>query len=645
MIKTFKKLFIVFTAFCLLLASVAFSACKDKDGDPSKDGYTVTVLYPDGSPVKAADSGNSRLPVSVILLGNDGYPVKDENGTEISYVNPDSEGKAHFDYKIPGEYAIKIINLPAGYIYDETAKTSAKATDTTVNLTLQVCAYDITVNLPDGSPAAGIGVKLMKGREQIAEMTTNAQGKAVSPQINASVYDIILSVSDSYGYKPVQTSMSGAAIVINLFDLHEIDLQDGNKMTPEQENEWAEALNKGGINRFDTEFTHYLYTAEMKGNEEIFYVFKVEKAGTYTINVKGDTNYEMKFYPSNLKDYEDSLTISGDTNSGNNVQVLSLKPGETFYVSVCSLDGNSHTTQFAVAFNIDPDTKTVSAAGTYNLSFELNYAILKFKPTTQGKYSIGTNSELYDTKLVVYSDATGKPIFDEENNEAGNDDKSADDKNFYYIEDIDDDHIGNTYVYRIYIKNTGVKFPVNLNVIITREGNATPPRETITRNVTTTNTVQFADQSGTLTAAPCNGDLVPYEKEGLWYVSVDDVERKLVVYITKNIPGVDYSFTTIEYMGEYGKDEELQNSYLTVYEDLDDYHDQTATTPLYKANYRGFIESYAAICNKDGVYEVNEELHLFLTRYMNQRGKGIEEYTGTNVAEGYYWLLACGYYA
>lgn len=72
------------------------------------------------------------------------------------------------------------------------------------------------------------------------------------------------------------------------------------------------------------------------------------------------------------------------------------------------------------------------------------------------------------------------------------------------------------------------------------------------------------------------------------------------------------------------------------------------TTPR---NYYYFVQTYAAHCNSQGCYPVNEEIRLFLQRYaLAQRyffdGFGwAETSAGYNSDEDSMWMYACGYYA
>ncbi len=649
MIKSLKSIFVLFLAVCLTVTSIALTACKDDKGDPAEDGYTVEVLYHDNKPVKPTDSGDNRRQVSATLLDDEGKQLNKEDGTPLGYVRLNNEGKAHFDYYVPGAYRISLINLPAGYTYDENAKTSAKEAETTVKIEpIRNMEYEISVTLPDGTPASNVSVKLMDGRKEVASMITNANGAAKSAKIDAGAYDVILNIPSDYCYKPVKTSKVDNKVSIRLSDLNVIDLQEKDKMPKETVDEWATSLNFKDYVRFDPELTHYLYTADIKGNEEVFYVFKVEKAGKYTITVNNDPNYEIKFYPGSLAEHEKNLTLK--TGNGTGVQSINLKTDDVFYLSVCTLDGNAHAVQFAVTFNIEPATVTATKPGNYTLNYELNYAILQFKPSESGIYSIETKTDVYDTKLLVYSQANNKPLIGEDGKEIGNDDKSETDKNCYYEEEVRSDHIGNTYIFRIYIKDDDVEMPVSINAVITRVGDA-KNFTTSTRNVTTTNDKVFDNQEGTLTEVPTDGSAQISEENGLWYIEVGGVKHKLVASIKRNLPGVEYSFATVEYMGESrpgeGNDSDEKvpvNSKLTLF--VDEVETETAITRNY-ANYRDFIAAYSKLCNKDGVYELNSEIRDFLVHYLDRTSGGfdIANFAGLSVAKGCYWLLACGYYA
>ena len=133
---------------------------------------------------------------------------------------------------------------------------------------------------------------------------------------------------------------------------------------------------------------------------------------------------------------------------------------------------------------------------------------------------------------------------------------------------------------------------------------------------------------------PTDGSLTPYSKDGKWYVNVNGAEKALVVAITKDLNNQEYSFTSIEYLADGKIHDKRVNANLTVYEDT--------TTQDTQWNYTNFIDQYKDYVNSDGVYEVNDELQLFLERYMNQY---FHNFTGGQTKPAQPWLLGCGYYA
>ncbi len=120
------------------------------------------------------------------------------------------------------------------------------------------------------------------------------------------------------------------------------------------------------------------------------------------------------------------------------------------------------------------------------------------------------------------------------------------------------------------------------------------------------------------------------EETKLWHVwdsKTNTFGPKLCAKITLPCAYYDQGLNIIEYNG---------NSALTVSDGTE--------------NYKFFIEnSYAAVCNSDGVCYVTMELMIFLQKFsVSQRlffdGYGFVESTGVYAAEEDQWLFACGYY-
>ena len=121
--KNFFKRFITCTlAACLIAATMLAGACTPDNGnggeggevhtDPTKYGYTITVLYPDGTPVKGSDGPSTKQKVGVQL--RDASNTNNIEGTD-TVVN--EYGKATINYRVSGVFLIDVYNFPNGFEY------------------------------------------------------------------------------------------------------------------------------------------------------------------------------------------------------------------------------------------------------------------------------------------------------------------------------------------------------------------------------------------------------------------------------------------------------------------------------------------------------------------------------------------------
>ncbi len=680
MIKIIKRTFLTFLAAGMALMCVLFTACTPEEdyGDPATDGYQVTFLYPDGSPVKGTDYAGSgqKAPKTYAVL-------QDANGNNLTQPAQgvlNDYGTVNFNYKVPGEYTVYLGNVPDGYSY-ETFKTTADRARYSVNLTLNYTKYEINVQNPDGSAYTNANVKLMNGDNEIASLTTDAQGKATSQSVIAGEYDIFVDIPDTLGYRPVKTTKKGSPSTIKLFNVSLIDFSDEDIMSEEELDSWASDrnLNNDLFTKVNTSVDNYLYNADIKGSEEKFFLIKAKWSGSYSItarsdrdaggNIQKDANYNMHFYGSTFDPELErkDLNILGSTNGGNNMQNISLKAGEKFIISVSSLNSEDYIFPFIISYDREPHTVSASESKDYTLKFDqINYAIIEFKPTVSGKFEITSTSLEYDPMLVCYSSATKKPLplgknetsdlTDERFIGCAGNDNGGEGNNFLYTEDVMKNFVGNTYFYYIYLKDSNINYPAEINVKITRTGDAT--EETVVQKKIATATAAWEtqdEQTGkSFRFAPIDGSATVAEKNGGYYITVDGSEYELHAAISLELQssfdgnsykeGIGYSYATIEYMGDSSvspaseDNTEQKNTNLTVYEDLNK-RDVTW-------NYTQFIKDYASHCNSVGTYKLNAELKLFMERYNNQRGLEIIWYMEIeNAKPEYYWLLGCGYYA
>lgn len=664
MSKIFKKFITSFIAVCILVTGVFAAACnpdpagEPSDEDPSKDGYIITVLYPDGSPVKASDTGSARKQVRVTLTDDEGTQLLSQQTGVLS-----DSGIASLDYKIPGEYNIVVINVPEGYDAPE-AKTNAEKSKYTVTLVSKVASYEVSVKLPDGSAANGLNVKLVNGETTVASGTTNANGIYASAEIAMGEYDVIVDspAGKNYGYKPVKTAMSGAPVEIKLFEPVIFTPDDNHKMTDEQYNYWASIVNlEGVITAIRDTDDNYLYTLDAYGSEEKYYILHAEKTGEYTLTFKYDEdengnpvlvngnkqgNYVIKFYVNgNYGEENVDMRLTGSENGGSRAQVLSMNAGDDFIFSVSSIDEREHySVDFVLAYSKLAVTAQASDEGTYTLTYnDIDEAVLAFAPTKSGKYKIYSIDGEHDPRLVLYGLGTNGPAYNNDGTPVG-DDNSGEGNNFEYIENVPKDYIGNTYSYHVFIDEAAT---TNVRVKIDRIGDAEETIITTTDVVAGATLTKQSKQDGTWHWLDDNDAVT--EKNGEYFVTVNGTERKVYVAITKNIyetGDVAYSFATTEYMGTAqvrpGEDQsdtpsnQRLNSNLTVYE-------IGSVTQRY--NYTSFIETYAEYCDgDDGVYPMNTELKTFVERYMNAHWTSWVDNPDLNNPPKFL-PFACGYFA
>lgn len=661
--NSLNKLLVAIMALCMAFTAVFSAACINPQpeepadsANPATDGYIISVVYPDGKPVKGTDTGNTRTFVYTYLTDSTGKALTEANNGKLN-----DNGTASLNFKTPGEYNIIIGNLPDGYTYDA-QKTNENDVKYTITLKLKNAKYDVMVFYPDGANASNLDVYLNKDGNTAATAKTNENGTATF-NIEAGLYDITLGSTPGYIYKSSKTNMGDGTIFVPLYKYSAIDFNSAAKFTQDDIDEWDKTLN-GITTPFNVNVDTYKLSEDLRYGDEVFYSLYSEEGGRYNIYAKEDSYYKLSFYNSDLRTASTDIEISGKTNNGNNMYPLYLDAGQTIYISVSLLDNsetrelfleNAHHFEFAISDIVpEPHTEDFGGeTGTRNIKFTSNSAYVKFRPNESGIYRISSSSDIYDLNLICYN-PVNKPVYDLETGEIMGDDDSGEGKNFSYTEEVQNSYVGNTYTYYLTIKDSDVEYPVEVPVTITRIGDASEERRFTVTDMTTNASVTFADQEGTFHWMPLDGSLpVSQHADGLWYVEIEPGrEVKLVAAINKDLRGIGFSFATVELVGEgrpsAGSGEETKktynNTYLTVAKDLEQYKDESVMI-VEMCNYRSFIETYEGLVNGDGVYEVNSELKTFLERYLNMRGSDISSFLELTVANGCEWLIGCGYYA
>ena len=661
-----KKIGVFAVSACIVLTAAFSAACKNNDNNPAEVGYSVTVLYPNGTPVKASDSGPyARGDVSVTLQDDDGNDITSyENGILDEY------GTAHTDYKVPGEYKIAVHYIPEGYDFTADVRTNAEEARYTVSLESKILDYSINVKMPDGSAYANASLKIMKGTTQVKTLTTDAQGNASTGDIAADNYSVVIDgLSKDYGYKPAVTSKTSPTLNVKLFDVHKIEFKNEDVASDEEFESWVAERNFGDHTPINTSVDNYLYEADVADGTECFFRICAPWTGRYSIHCRSEkdengkklenANYTFLFYRDNFGTPDETWTLPGDRNSGNNSQFLDLNEGDEYIVSVKSNNGEPYKMSFLTSFDRIPFEVTTSMEGEFELEYdEINYALIKFSPTKSGKYTVTSLSGEYGPELIALSAASLKPLPGDYYSDTFGYNvmgacRNGENGNFTFEDDIQETGVGGTFVYRITLKDE-VTYPAKLKIKIERTGDATP--EVKYEDVKVQPSVALTQQTapgGSWHWLDTNG-VEPAEENGEWFVTVNNEKKRVYVAITKNLDGsnsyIDYSFATIEYMGENGSgpseegsgdnneeggglQETQQNSYLTV----------TVESELKKYNYTDFIKSYSGYCTGDGCYALNSELKTFLERYTAVRWTDLV--TDPNTKPQHPWLLACGYYA
>lgn len=753
MIKLLKKLSHATLAAFIALTGVFAAACVDpvdpdppKDyGDPAKDGYIITALYPDGRPVKAEDMGDYRLFV-IILTDDEGNEINDDmSGT------PDAYGTAHTGVKVPGEYWITLPNIPTGYDYTP-VKTSPDKAKQTITLTYKQYEYEINVTAPNGeengySPANGYDVKLMDGENTVASGKTDANGKFTSPAVNAGEYTVKIDAPEDkfHRHKPIKTTRDGSAVTVKMFEPYVIELNDENAMDETTLEKWVSILNSDMLQRLPVNGEHHIFSGTTYGEDETFFMLRANKKGRYTVNFIRDENEQGLLYNSHgylfdtnnvydrdgtlfdLTDYtrkgdyyvnsngerlknnkgedvkyeqltkqsygnyitrfylldadgnqtygtEDaSVRLDGESNSGNQCRELSMVEGAEYVFSISSKDKkrDKYTLPFSISYSKEPATQSATGTGSYVLAYDnINEAVLNFKPTMQGTYRITATGD-YDTKLIAYSNATDTPLTATDSNKftttdvngnlvIGDDNGGADGKNFSYEENVPIYYVGNTFVYHIFVPNN---ISTSIGVKIERIGDSTPifvEKETKVISAPDNLTKQ-SKPSGDWNWLPYDGSVsAPEKKDDGWFVTVDGVERKVYVAITKNFAGLEYSFSTVEYMGmgsigpkpedkpegtpdgdgDIGLQPDKQNTYLTVWDG-----EPAVNNKVTYYDFSKYVEQYAKFVNDDGTYEYNASLETFVKMYMNTHWANHFMSADPNNPPKAVYMLACGYYA
>lgn len=716
--KIFKRIVPLFLALCMTGITV-FSACTNNNNDdddhkdvttpvddPAKNGYTITVTYPDGTPVDGTTDGGTDdrgRPLYVFVQLSDANGFINDEFSYNSYATVNAYGSARFKCT-PGEYTVTLVNCPKGYQVS-TAKTSADKEGVSIVLANNMVTYKTSVTYPDGSAANGVNVNMTGGHHDISAVT-GSDGVATLEEVVSGTYRIAIKAPEGYAAKSYVTAATDATEAHTVANVN-IELVPVTMLTLEtaltqeekdlianarQDEDGFSGYNSNDMKIFNTDVDSYQFTTDVAYGEEKIYTFVPEYTATYSLYIhpryknSRNSGYSISILGNDLGDNLQTPEL-GNASLGNGTGKLIFYATENVpvYFSCSKLTDNTSTYDFIISKpDFSQEIFATTAPGDYELTMRSGSQYISFSPNMSGVYEITSKANDYDTKLQMLSNSLD--VLDE------NDD-GGDGKNFKFKIEVQDSYVGNNYRFKIFVNKldgSEAEYPAVIPFSITRTGDATPEESIRVIPVTTANTQKFSG-NGQFNWLPLDGSIRPHEDgNGNWYVTVNGAERRLLVAISKNLydgrtlstppaegstssdpTDTSISFATIQYMGGSSAtpngsedDSGIKNNYLTVNE-----ADLTGST---RYDYTAFIDTYSGykngkpvagegLCNSDGLYYVNAELHLFLKRYFaygpssigdgniySSQGHALIALFDPNAFQildnGCGWYVACGYY-
>ncbi|MDE5896982.1 MAG: hypothetical protein K2H43_04120 [Clostridia bacterium] len=165
--KVWKKIAALAVLFCLTLACAVLAACGSESSG-SKTTYTVKVVLPDYDAVSGVELTFTDV----------------ETGKANSPIVTDANGIATAEYP-ESNYRVSVSEntLPEGWGLKAADKNMTTAgwgegiTTYVIELTESTKVYTVSVTLPNGDPAANVGVVFTATDEQPVKAITGADGK------------------------------------------------------------------------------------------------------------------------------------------------------------------------------------------------------------------------------------------------------------------------------------------------------------------------------------------------------------------------------------------------------------------------------------------------------------------------------------
>lgn len=411
----------------------------------------------------------------------------------------------------------------------------------------------------------------------------------------------------------------------------------------EQEETKTAKVNRKGVatvEGVDGNYSVGLAVLEDKGTEQEHFVYTLQ-----------DYSYNPNIYfcdNDNRKVTIEVVPLSNPTRGNGKTLYRELSPTEGIY------EMSGMGTYRASVPGVSLDTNPLN-----NNNRNPNLVFYQFVPTQRGRYTIETWVSVYDNAVnpivnVYYGSLTFKylnKIVDEGGEAAA----GGFTKNVKWTIETGSEFIGNVYAFAIRAQSRSGEFPVSIDFTVSYESDweyehlpheVVEAKEANLATPTETGTLQrVGQQSGGVWLYRPDG--YAYSKQdGYWHVySEEDYPEtngygpRLVVYFTTPTP---FSIAT----GEDGGDLSFAEL-LNVQGDNPFQFGNDDATFIY--DYTEFVQTYAKVCNSDGVCYVTQEMKEFLQNYalghqLFWDGLGSIEAQGAYAEESAMWLFACAYY-
>lgn len=333
----------------------------------------------------------------------------------------------------------------------------------------------------------------------------------------------------------------------------------------------------------------------------------------------------------------------------------------------------------------------MSTTGVYRAEIKkaLQRVYYAFHPTKAGYYVLETMVNVYDDtvnpKVDIYNGNAGgfRTLHQEGLDSGGTSIPGGFTKNVKWVVKLTEEMIGNLYIFAIYADSKSGVYPINVDFAVSYEGEYYI-EDTVSKLMVAEEIFDYKVCNNCIYPVNCDNtpDKCPYCGSTEFSNKIShtpDFDLTKFTYINSNggtgnyynngfngsslIIGAGFRYNEeTKFWHVYDNSTNTYGPALCVkitqpcayYEEslnqIESHGNKNLTVENGTENYKKFIEqTYAAVCNSDGVCFVTMEMKEFLQKFsVSQRlffdGNGFVETTGVYATEEDQWLFACGYY-